>query len=108
MTIFKNFTKIETLVPSSKKAASIFWYMCNKFLLAHPRSNGNDLEWGFCFGMDLNFTSKVASRDRKLFFEIECHKSTGIFVLKFGFLPGIENRYFDQARIRISFSPEDL
>jgi len=35
-------------------AASIFWYMCNKFLLAHPRSNGNDLEWGFCFDVHLN------------------------------------------------------
>lgn len=61
MTIFKNFSKIKTLVvvSSSKKAASIFWYMCNKFLLSHPRSNGNDLEWGFCFGMDSNFASKA-------------------------------------------------
>ena len=48
-----------TVVSSSKKAASIFWYMCNKFLLSHPRSNGNDLEWGFCFGMDSNFASKA-------------------------------------------------
>ena len=50
----KKLTNTDTLFTSSEKAASIFWYMCNKFLLAHPRSNGNDLEWGFCFGMDSN------------------------------------------------------
>jgi len=34
--------------------ATFFWFIGNKFLLSHPRSRGNDLEWGFCFDVHLN------------------------------------------------------
>lgn len=34
--------------------ASFFWAVGNKFLSAHPRSKGNELEWGFCFDVHLN------------------------------------------------------
>jgi len=34
--------------------ATVFWYFGNKFLLNHPRTKGNELEWGFCFDVHLN------------------------------------------------------
>lgn len=35
-------------------AASCFWFFCNKFLLSHPRTSGNRIEWAFCFDVHLN------------------------------------------------------
>lgn len=34
--------------------ATIFWLLGNRYLLHHPRSAGNELEWGFCFDVHLN------------------------------------------------------
>jgi hypothetical protein len=34
--------------------ATVFWFICNKYFLSHPRSTGNDVEWGFCFDVHLN------------------------------------------------------
>merc|ERR1712050_284791 len=34
--------------------ATFFWFFGNKLLLIHPRTPGNELEWGFCFDVHLN------------------------------------------------------
>lgn len=34
--------------------ATCFWIICNRYFLSHPRSSGNDVEWGFCFDVHLN------------------------------------------------------
>lgn len=34
--------------------ATFFWFLGNRFLLSHPRTKGNELEWGFCFDVHLN------------------------------------------------------
>ena len=41
-------------IGSGMVIATFFWFFGNRFLLTHPRTAGNELEWGFCFDVHLN------------------------------------------------------